>query len=198
MAVRLAGHTAVPCNPQSTVHSPQLVGLTVLQPEFLEQFPNARFHFKSGRLAQQGTFKGVWLNAEHTELCSLSGSAAQASADARTSTHAGEAALPHRLSAAHTLAWPSRVFSFSHTVCLSSQPTPASRSRGSVAVISALLPFYASPCSAASRWWRIALAPGFVKPLCRIASLPHTRSPGPRGFSLSLSNTEWALEEEQQ
>jgi hypothetical protein len=49
--------------------------------------------------------------------------------------------------------------------------------------------FYASPCSAASRWWRIALAPGFVEPLCRIASLPHARSPGPRGFSLSLSNT---------
>jgi hypothetical protein len=56
-----------------------------------------------------------------------------------------------------------------------SQPTPASRSRGSVAGVSALLPFYASPCSAASRWWRIALAPGFVKPPCHIASLPHTR-----------------------
>ncbi len=44
-----------------------VVGLTVLQPKFLEQFPNARFHFKKGRLAQQGTFKGVWLNEEHTE-----------------------------------------------------------------------------------------------------------------------------------
>ncbi len=43
------------------------MGLTVLQPKFLKQFPNARFHFKSGRLAQQGTFKGVWLNKEHTE-----------------------------------------------------------------------------------------------------------------------------------
>jgi hypothetical protein len=27
----------------------------------------AAFHFKSGRLDQQGTFKGVWLNAERTE-----------------------------------------------------------------------------------------------------------------------------------
>jgi hypothetical protein len=33
----------------------------------LKQFPNARFHFNSGRQAQQGTFKGVWLNKEHTE-----------------------------------------------------------------------------------------------------------------------------------
>ncbi len=39
----------------------------VRKPEFLKRFPDARFHFKSGRLAQQGTFKGVWLNAEHTE-----------------------------------------------------------------------------------------------------------------------------------
>jgi hypothetical protein len=39
----------------------------VLQPEFLQQFPNARFHFNSGRPAQQGTFKGVWLNEERTE-----------------------------------------------------------------------------------------------------------------------------------
>ncbi len=46
---------------------PCVVGLTVLQPKFLEQFPDARFHFKSGRLDQQGTFKGVWLNKEHTE-----------------------------------------------------------------------------------------------------------------------------------
>jgi hypothetical protein len=67
-----------------------------------------------------------------------------------------------------------------------SQPTPASRSCGSVAVFSALLPFYASPCSAASRRWRIALAPGFVKPLCCIASPPHARSTGPCGFSLFL------------
>ncbi len=44
-----------------------VVGLTVLQPEFLKQFPDARFHFNSGRRAQQGTFKGVWLNAERTE-----------------------------------------------------------------------------------------------------------------------------------
>ncbi len=44
-----------------------VVGLTVLQPKFLKQFPNARFHFKKGLLAQQGTFKGVWLNKEHTE-----------------------------------------------------------------------------------------------------------------------------------
>ena len=44
-----------------------VVGLTVLQPKFLEQFPNARFHFKSGPGAQQGTYKGVWLNEEHTE-----------------------------------------------------------------------------------------------------------------------------------
>jgi hypothetical protein len=70
-----------------------------------------------------------------------------------------------------------------------SPPAPASRSRGSVAVFSALLPFYASPCSAASRWWRIALAPGFAGPLCCIASLPHARSLPNRGFSLSLSNT---------
>jgi hypothetical protein len=42
-------------------------GLTVLQPEFLEQFPDARFHFNGGLLDQQGTFKGVWLNKEHTE-----------------------------------------------------------------------------------------------------------------------------------
>jgi hypothetical protein len=39
----------------------------VLQPKFLEQFPNARFHFNSGDGAQRGTFKGVWLNKEHTE-----------------------------------------------------------------------------------------------------------------------------------
>jgi hypothetical protein len=68
-----------------------------------------------------------------------------------------------------------------------SQPTPASRSHRSVAVFSALLPFYASPCSAASRWWRIALATGFAGPLCCIASLPHARSPPNRGSSLSLS-----------
>jgi hypothetical protein len=70
-----------------------------------------------------------------------------------------------------------------------SQPTPASRCRRSAAVFSALLPFYASPCSAAFRWWRIALAPGFVEPLCRIASMPHARSPATHGFSLSLANT---------
>jgi hypothetical protein len=31
----------------------------VLQPKFLEQFPNACFHFSSGDGAQRGTFKGV-------------------------------------------------------------------------------------------------------------------------------------------
>jgi hypothetical protein len=41
--------------------------LTVLQPEFLEQFPNARFDFRSGAFAQRGTFKGMWLNKERTE-----------------------------------------------------------------------------------------------------------------------------------
>jgi hypothetical protein len=45
---------------------PALPGLTVLQPEFLEQFPKARFHFKSSPLAQRGTFMGVWLNEERT------------------------------------------------------------------------------------------------------------------------------------
>ncbi len=39
----------------------------------------------------------------------------------------------------------------------------------------------------AFRWWRIALAPRFVEPLCRIASLPQARSPATHGFSLSLS-----------
>ncbi len=73
-----------------------------------------------------------------------------------------------------------------------SQPAPASRSRGSVAVFSALLPFYASPCSAASRWWRIALAPGFVGMLCCIASIQPAHSHATRGYpslSLFLSNT---------
>jgi hypothetical protein len=28
---------------------------------------NVRFRFKSGLLAQRGTFKGVWLNKERTE-----------------------------------------------------------------------------------------------------------------------------------
>jgi hypothetical protein len=41
--------------------------LTVLQPEFLKRFPNARFTFASAPGAQRGTFKGVWLNAERTE-----------------------------------------------------------------------------------------------------------------------------------
>jgi hypothetical protein len=51
-------------------------------------------------------------------------------------------------------------------------------------------PFYASPCSAVSRWWRIALAPGFAGPLCCIASIQHARSHDTRGFrSLSLSQT---------
>jgi hypothetical protein len=44
-----------------------------------------------------------------------------------------------------------------------------------VAVFSALLPFYASPCSAAFRWWRIALAPVSVETLCRIASMQQER-----------------------
>ncbi len=70
-----------------------------------------------------------------------------------------------------------------------SQPTPASLSHGSVAVFSALLPFYASPSSAASRRWRIALEPGFVRPLGCIASLPHARSTGPRGYSLSQTHS---------
>jgi hypothetical protein len=39
----------------------------VLQPKFLKDFPNARFTFKHGPGAQRGTFKGVWLNKEHTE-----------------------------------------------------------------------------------------------------------------------------------
>jgi hypothetical protein len=39
----------------------------VLQPEFLKRFPDARFHFNTSNLAQQGTFKGVWLNDEWTE-----------------------------------------------------------------------------------------------------------------------------------
>ncbi len=51
-----------------THHRPvTVVGLTVLQPEFLERFPNARFDFHAGPGAQRGTFKGVWLNAERTE-----------------------------------------------------------------------------------------------------------------------------------
>jgi hypothetical protein len=41
--------------------------VTVLQPEFLKRFPNARFTFASGPGAQRGTFKGVWLNADRTE-----------------------------------------------------------------------------------------------------------------------------------
>jgi hypothetical protein len=44
-----------------------VVGLTVLKPKFLEQFPDARFTFKHGPGAQRGTFRGVWLNKEHTE-----------------------------------------------------------------------------------------------------------------------------------
>ncbi len=39
----------------------------MLQPKFLELYPNARFHFNSGPAAQRGTFKGLWLNKEHTE-----------------------------------------------------------------------------------------------------------------------------------
>jgi hypothetical protein len=54
----------VPTNTKSTSG---VVGLSVLQPEFLKQFPDARFHFNSGPLAQRGTFKGVWLNEERTE-----------------------------------------------------------------------------------------------------------------------------------
>jgi hypothetical protein len=52
--------------PWDTQATGGVVGLTV-QPKFLEQFPNARFHFKSGPLAQRGTFKGVWLNDGRTE-----------------------------------------------------------------------------------------------------------------------------------
>ncbi len=54
----------IPSNTQSTSG---FVGLTVLQPEFLKRFPEARFHFKSGPKAQRGTFKGVWLSKEQTE-----------------------------------------------------------------------------------------------------------------------------------
>jgi hypothetical protein len=50
--------------PTNTKSTRGVVGLTVLQPKFLEQFPNARFHFKSGPLAQRGTFKGVWLDED--------------------------------------------------------------------------------------------------------------------------------------
>ncbi len=39
----------------------------MLQPKFLEQFPDVRFTFASDPGAQRGTFKGVWLNAERTE-----------------------------------------------------------------------------------------------------------------------------------
>jgi hypothetical protein len=53
--------------PINTKYGSGVVGLTVLQPEFLTRFPNARFLFKKGHLAQRGTFKGVWLNAEQTE-----------------------------------------------------------------------------------------------------------------------------------
>jgi hypothetical protein len=53
--------------PWGTKATSGVVGLTVLQPKFLQRFPNARFHFNSGDGAQRGTFKGVWLNAEHTE-----------------------------------------------------------------------------------------------------------------------------------
>jgi hypothetical protein len=53
--------------PWDTKPTSGVVGLTVLQPEFLKQFPTARFHFNSGDCAQRGTFKGVWLNKEHTE-----------------------------------------------------------------------------------------------------------------------------------
>jgi hypothetical protein len=35
---------------------------------------------------------------------------------------------------------------------------------------------------------KVRLAPGSVEPLCCIASPPHARSPGPRGFSLSLKH----------
>ncbi len=52
--------------PINTKPTTGVVGLTVLQPKFLEQHPNARFHFKSGPLAQRGTFKGVWLDEEWT------------------------------------------------------------------------------------------------------------------------------------
>ncbi len=45
--------------PINTKSNSGVVGLTVMQPKFLEQFPDARFHFKSGPGAQRGTFKGV-------------------------------------------------------------------------------------------------------------------------------------------
>ncbi len=53
--------------PWHTKGTSGVVGLTVLQPKFFKDFPNARFHFKSVHKAQQGTFKGVWLNEDKTE-----------------------------------------------------------------------------------------------------------------------------------
>jgi hypothetical protein len=60
--VLFQGSKDVPWGTQATGG---VVGLTVLQPKFLEQFPDARFHFK-GPLAQRGTFKDVWLHEERT------------------------------------------------------------------------------------------------------------------------------------
>jgi hypothetical protein len=60
-----------------TVHSHEqsqlsgVVGLTVLQPKFLEQFHDVRFHFKNNNLAQRGTFKGAWLNERERETYTL-------------------------------------------------------------------------------------------------------------------------------
>ncbi len=91
-------------------------------------------------------------------------------------TNAGLSSLRVQVGGQRLQPWP-------HVTALLRRPQP----RAAVAAwpSSALLPFYASPCSAASRWWRIALAPGFVKPLCRIASIQHARSPDTRGFSLT-------------
>jgi hypothetical protein len=69
--------------------------------------------------------------------------------------------------------------------------TPQSASPRDVAAAAAAKPWTQplyTPCSAVSRWWRIALAPGFAGPLCCIASIQHAS--GLRvSVSLSLSNT---------
>ncbi len=74
-----------------------------------------------------------------------------------------------------------------HVTALLSRPQP----RAAVAAwpSSALLPFWVSPCSAVPRWWRIALAPGFVTMRCCIASIKHARSHDTRGFPSLSSQT---------
>jgi hypothetical protein len=53
--------------PWDTKATSGVVGLTVLQPKFFKDFPNARFTFGSGPASQRGTFKGVWLNEDEDE-----------------------------------------------------------------------------------------------------------------------------------